>query len=107
VPTTDPTPTIRAAFADHLPGSVVLVEDTLAGHGSVQTLRLRALRAVYGNVVIIVTIQLASAAAPETADVRIVHLGYQIDFTFVGYYPPTTSELKALADDSRLISLQA
>jgi len=36
---------------------------------------------------------------------RIAHAGYVIDFRFVGYYPPPSAQLRALADDARLVSL--
>ena len=103
-----PSPAIVALFAEHLPGSVVVDEHSVSSaHGTVHVLRLRALRAVYGNVVITMTIGPAATTAPQPQGVHIVHDGYLIDFSFAGYYPPTQPQLQALADDPRLISLRA
>jgi hypothetical protein len=103
--TPQPSPAIRAVFAEHLPGSVVVDEHTLSRDGLL--LSSRTLHAVYGNVIITVTIGPASPAALQSRGVHVERDGYLVDFRFVGYYPPTAGELRALANDPRLTSPQA
>jgi len=105
--TSDPSPDIRAVFAEDLPGSVVMDENTVVAHRGVHNLRSRTLRVVYGNVVMTVTISAEPRTVPPPHATYIDHDGYLIDFTFVGYYPPTPGQIRALATDPRLVSLQA
>ena len=104
-----PSPSLVAAFQDDLPGAVVMDETTdltsimLRSHQALQT---RLIHVLYGNVLITIVIEpRAYSAPPGTSTIRYTPDGYQIDFSFNGYYPPTGSQIHALANDARLISL--
>jgi hypothetical protein len=105
-----PSRAIMFAFAKHVPGSIVVSERTVYGRvrGDL-VMRRRLVNAVSGNVEMKVAIARAGVATHRLGRParQIAHHGYVIDFSFVGFYPPPTPSLRALADDTRLISVQS
>ena len=98
---------MQAAFAAHIPGSIVIDEHstaTLAATSGEAIITARTLKAIYGNVEIRVTISRVAGREASRQTVRLTHAGYVLDFDFIGYYPPTASQLRALADDPRLVA---
>jgi len=98
-----------AAFANHIPGSVVLFEHTASQQvGGAVFVQRRLVRAVTGNVVMTLAITKAGVASHRLRSARRVRRrGYDFDFRFHGFYPPPTRRLRALADDPRLTSLDS
>jgi hypothetical protein len=104
----EPSPAIVAVFQAHLPGAVVMDEQTRLTRMSLrshQALDTRLVHVLYGNVVITVLVEPESVRAPASAAIRFDRGGYQLDFSFDGYYPPTVAQLVSLVNDVRLISL--
>lgn len=106
-----PSRPIRFAFARHLPGSIVVSEHTVNGRIGRRhpVVRQRIVHAVSGNVEITVRVaQSDGSVIPQRpATTRIAHDGYVIDFSFAGFYPPPRAQLRELADDHRIISVQS
>lgn len=103
-----PSQAVVSAFTQDVPGSIVISEHTVSERvGGDLTVRRRLVHAVSGNVDMVVSIMRADLAAHHRRrpDDQLVRHGYVIDFGFVGYYPPSRAQLRALADDTRLVSV--
>jgi hypothetical protein len=106
---TVPTRAIVSAFQDHLPGSIVVTEQTVQGltHGR-SSVQRRVITAVTGNVFMTLTIAPTGTAVQReqrSSHVAVQH-GFLMRFAFKGYYAPSGAKLRALAADPRLVSLE-
>ena len=98
-----PSAAITEAFAADIPGAVVISEHTsLTNRG--RELRLRAIRAVSGNVVLDVVVGRPTNRRPSHAT-RIMQGSYAVTIKSTGYYAPTRKQLRRLAEDRRLTAV--